>query len=57
MKKEISHVLQVVGHVPRQVLSVCSIFIRQGGIIKYTVLDVGVIPLTYHKVALKCLAS
>ena len=31
MKKEISYVLQVAGHVPRQLSSICSIFIRQGG--------------------------
>ena len=37
MKKEISHVLHVVGHVPRWTLSICSIFIRQGGIINCTV--------------------
>ena len=37
IKKEISHVLQVVGHVPRRILSICSIFIRQGRIIKCTV--------------------
>ena len=32
MKKELSHVLQVVGHVPRRILPICSIFIRQGGL-------------------------
>ena len=34
VKKEIDHVLQVVDHVPRYILSICSIFItiRRGGI-------------------------
>ena len=32
MKKEIIHVLQVVGHVPRCISSICSVFIRQGGL-------------------------
>ena len=37
MKKGISYVLQVVGHVPRRISSICSIFIRRGGFIKCTV--------------------
>ena len=37
VKKEISHVLQVVGHVPRRISSIYSIFIRRGGFIKCTV--------------------
>ena len=37
MKKEIRHVLQVVGHVPRRISLICSIFIRRGGFIKCTV--------------------
>ena len=34
VKKEISHVLQIVGHVPRRISSICSIFIRRGGVIR-----------------------
>ena len=37
MKKEISCMLQAVGHVPRRISSICSTFIRRGRIIKYTV--------------------
>ena len=37
IKKEISHMLQVVGHVPRRISSICLIFIRRGGITKCTV--------------------
>ena len=38
MKREISHMLQVVGHVPRGISSICSIFIRRGGIMKCLIL-------------------
>ena len=37
MKKEIHHMLQIVSHVPRWILSIYSIFIGWGGIIKCTV--------------------
>ena len=37
VKKEIDHMLQVVGHVPRRTSSICSIFIRRGGIISCTI--------------------
>ena len=37
MKNEVSHILQVVGHVLRRISSICSIFIRWGRIIKCTV--------------------
>jgi len=32
--KEMSHMLQAVGHMPRRISSICLIFIRQGGVIR-----------------------
>ena len=37
VKKVIGNDLKVVGHIPRRISSICSIFLRRGGEIKCTV--------------------
>ena len=57
MKKEIHHMLQVVSHVPRWILSICSIFIRGGEIIKCTVTSCRSYSYSYHALVVLHLVS
>ena len=49
IRKDIEGEARTVGHIPRKISSLCSIFIRRGGTICCKLTDIDAIPMIYHR--------